>query len=93
MQRVSTLGMPMTPTNFGITATSGCSIYELAQDSASIVLCPVARAKGPLGLTRIPPDASTSSMETWLVTHREIQTSRHIRLTFDHLQAGLVTRP
>ena len=98
--QVSRMGIPVTPANFGITTTSGSAMYELVRDGAGIALCPTVMAEDRLGLTRVLPDAPTFSMPTWLVTHREIQTSRRIRLTFDHLSrefgkagwSGLVAR-
>jgi len=87
--QVSAMGIPVTKKNFGITTTSGSTMYELVRDGAGIAFLPIVVAEGRLGLRRILPDAPTFSMETWLVTHREIQTSRRIRLTFDHLSKEL----
>lgn len=87
--QISAMGIPVTRDNFGITTTSGSSTYELVRDGAGIAFLPTVVAEGRLGLNRILPDAPTFSMPTWLVTHREIQTSRRIRLTFDHLAEEL----
>ena len=64
-------------------------MYELAREGAGIAFLPTVVAEGRLGLQRILPDAPVFRIETWLVTHREIQTSRRIRLTFDHLASEL----
>jgi len=87
--QISAMGIPVTKKNFGITTSNGSTMYELVRDGASIAFLPTVVAEGRLGLQRITPDAPTFSMETWLVTHREIQTSRRIRLTFDHLASEL----
>lgn len=83
--QVNAMGIPVTKTNFGITTTQGSAMYELVRDGAGIGFLPTVVAEARLGLKKIRPDAPSFPMETWLVTHREIQTNRRIRLTFDHL--------
>ena len=87
--QISAMGFPVTKANFGVTTSNGSTMYELVRDGAGIAFLPTIVAEGRLGLRRILPDAPTFNMETWLVTHREIQTSRRIRLTFDHLAREL----
>lgn len=87
--QISAMGIPVSKNNFGITTSNGSTMYELVRDGAGIAFLPTVVAQGRLGLRKIMPDAPTFNMETWLVTHREIQTSRRIRLTFDHLAAEL----
>jgi len=87
--QLTAMGIPVTARNFGVTTTNGCALYELVRAGAGISFLPVSVAEGRLGLRRILPDAPTFTMETWLVTHREIQTNRRIRLTFDHLAQTL----
>ena len=98
--QVAAMGIPVTKRNFGITTSHGSTMFELAREGAGIALLPAIVAEGRLGLRRIRPDAPVLNVETWLVTHREIQTNRRIRLTFDHLArevaqggwSGLVAR-
>lgn len=87
--QITAMGFPVTKANFGITTSSGSTMYELVRDGAGIAFLPTVVAEGRLKLQRILPDAPAFNMETWLVTHREIQTSRRIRLTFDHLAKEL----
>ena len=87
--QMNALGIPVTEKNLGITTSNGRSLYELARAGAGIAFLPSALAESRLNLRRILPDAPTMAMPTWLVTHREIQTNRRIRLTFDHLAAHL----
>ncbi len=87
--QIAAMGIPVTKKNFGITTSNGSTMYELVRDGAGIAFLPTIVAEGRLGLRRILPDAPAFSMQTWLVTHREIQTSRRIRLTFDHLAREL----
>lgn len=83
--QINAMGIPVSKTNFGITTSNGSTMYELVREGAGIAFLPTVVAEGRLGLRRIFQDAPVFNMETWLVTHREIQTSRRIRLTFDHL--------
>ncbi|MEM7214379.1 MAG: LysR family transcriptional regulator [Pseudomonadota bacterium] len=87
--QVAVMGIPVTAANFGITTSNGSTMYELARDGAGIAFLPTVISEGRLGLKHIHPEIPTFKMETWLVTHREINTSRRIRITFDHLAKEL----
>lgn len=82
------MGIPVTKENFGITTTAGSAMYELTREGAGIAILPTVISEGRLGLRRVLPDMPSFSVPTWMVTHREIETSRRIRLTFDHLAKG-----
>ncbi|MEO1239648.1 MAG: LysR family transcriptional regulator [Pseudomonadota bacterium] len=81
------MGIPVTEKNFAVVTSAGSVMYELARAGAGLALMPVAFAGAQVGLRRVLPDIAAFPMETWLVTHREIQTSRRIRIVFDHLAA------
>jgi DNA-binding transcriptional LysR family regulator len=81
--QLNAMGIPVTRSAFGFATTSGPAMLELARAGAGIALLPTSMAQA--GLMRVHADAPVFPMETWLVTHREIQTSRRIRLVFDHL--------
>jgi len=83
--QLTSLGIPVSIKNFGVTTNTGCAMYELAREGAGIAFLPTVVAEGRLKLVRLLPEATVMSVPTWLVTHREIQTSRRIRLVFDHL--------
>ncbi len=87
--QIAAMGFPVTAANFGITTTNGNALYELVREGGGIGFLPTVVAEGRLGLVRVLPDLPSFQMETWLVTHREIQTSRRIRLTFDHIAQEL----
>ncbi|RED18077.1 LysR family transcriptional regulator [Pontivivens insulae] len=79
------MGLDVSVESFGITTTSGSAMYELARAGAGVAILPVTEGRDRMGLVRVLDDRPTMSVPVWLVTHREIQTSRRIRLTFDHL--------
>ncbi|WP_299951657.1 hypothetical protein [uncultured Ruegeria sp.] len=41
------------------------------------------------GIEKVLPDFPSLEFPIWLVTHRELQTSRRIRIVFDLLARGL----
>ncbi|MEL6640960.1 MAG: LysR family transcriptional regulator [Pseudomonadota bacterium] len=88
--QMQAFGIPVTKDNFGVTTNHGPTMYELVREGAGITFLPAPLSQGQLGLKQVLPEVlPTFSLPTWLVTHREIQTSRRIRITFDHLAAEL----
>ncbi|MEM8539359.1 MAG: LysR family transcriptional regulator [Pseudomonadota bacterium] len=87
---INGMGIEVTKDNFVFTTNNGIVMYELIREGAGIGLLPISVAEGKFGLKRVLPDGPSFKMDTWLVTHREIQTSRRIRLTFDHLARELI---
>ncbi|WP_258319902.1 LysR substrate-binding domain-containing protein [Qipengyuania flava] len=87
--QMQALGIPVTRDNFGVTTSAGATMYELARQGAGIAILPAAVAEGQFGLKRAWPALPDMAVSTWLVTHREVRTSRPIRLAFDFLAAEL----
>lgn len=90
--QMAMLGIELTEENFGVTATTGTAMFELAREGAGIAILPAATAEARLGLVRVLQTLPPMPVPLWLVTHKEIRTSRRIRLAFDHLAEAL-TRP
>ncbi len=87
--QLTAMGVPVTRKNFRITTTTGSAMYELAREGAGIAILPAIVSEGRLGLKRVLPQLPTFEVPVWLVTHREISTSRRIRIVFDHLASEL----
>lgn len=87
--QMAMIGIELTEDNFGVTATTGTAMFELAREGAGLALLPRLVAEKRLGLEAALPDLPPFPVPLWLVTHREIRTSKRIRLTFDHLAAEL----
>ncbi|MDC0737056.1 LysR family transcriptional regulator [Cognatishimia sp. SS12] len=87
--QLAALGIAVNAKSFAITSSTGSAMYELARAGAGIAILPESVAEGRLALTRVLPDLPSFAVPTWLVTHREIKTSRRIRLTFDYLVSAL----
>ena len=84
-------GLGLTRSNFRLSSQSGIVAWELARSGLGIAVMSDKIAEKfsefePV-LTGIPPFV----FPTWLVTHRELHTSRRIRLVFDRLAAHFST--
>lgn len=85
------MGLPVSEANIKISSPTGIVSWEYARQGLG--LCVMAKeiaAKCPEvvpAFTGLDP----ISFPIWLVTHRELHTSRRIRLVFDHLADGLKT--
>ncbi|GAA6209409.1 LysR family transcriptional regulator [Cognatishimia sp. WU-CL00825] len=79
------LGMPVTPKNFPIGSKNGLVAWQLCQDGFGIAIMGEDVAQLTPGMVRLLPDMPPIVFPIWLVTHRELHTSRRIRLVFDLL--------
>ncbi|MYM56083.1 LysR family transcriptional regulator [Thalassovita mangrovi] len=86
------IGLPVTLDNFHIGSNSGLVGWELARQGFGIVAMDDQLAQGTPGMERVLPDLEPIVFPVWLATHRELHTSRRIRLVFDlladHLSRG-----
>jgi len=86
------LGLPVTTANFSIISSSHLVQWSLAQHGLGLCVMSESVGRTTPGMVRILPDLPPMQIETWLVTHREVRTSRRIRVVFDHLAEGLTAR-
>ncbi|SFS13863.1 LysR family transcriptional regulator [Yoonia litorea] len=83
------LGIPVNARNFIIGSDAGVAISGCVKAGYGVSLLPAATCEGDPGFERILPDLPTPQMPVWLVTHRELQTSKRIRIVFDQIAHGL----
>lgn len=83
------LGIPLRPENFVMSSDSGVVVWELLQAGCGITVLPEALCDPEPEIERVLPDLPPFQFPIWLVTHRELQTSRRIRIVFDQLVRGL----
>ena len=82
---LNSLGLSLTKRNFKITSASGTVILELVKHGLGIsVLTKDVAALTP-GLEAVLPELDPIPVPIWLATHRELHTSRRIRVVFDLL--------
>jgi len=79
------LGLPLTRDNFKLTSASGTVLLALVKQGLGISMCTKDLAALIPGLEPVLPELEPIPVPIWLVTHRELHTSRRIRLVFDLL--------
>jgi len=80
-------GVSLTEDNFYARSRSGLVVWEMARQGMGITLMSQTLARQSPEMERILPELFNITYPVWLTTHRELQTSRRIRLVFDHLAA------
>ena len=83
------LGIPLTQESFVVTSDSGAVISGCLKAGYGLALLPTALCDPEPDLECVLPDIPTPRIPIWLVTHRELQTSKRIRVVFDQLAHGL----
>ena len=78
-------GFPLEVDNFPLASRNGVVAWELARQGLGIgIMSDRIAARFP-DMERVLPDMDPLTFPVWLATHRELHTSRRIRLVFDML--------
>lgn len=77
------LGIPVTRDHFRVCSASGTVILALVERGLGIGVAPRDIAETRPVLEEVLPALPPIDIPVWLVTHRELHTSRRIRLVFD----------
>jgi DNA-binding transcriptional LysR family regulator len=91
-QLVSSLhdkGIPVRKENFVMSSESGVVHWELVKSGYGITYMPELLGDAERGVEKVLPDLPSLEFPVWLVTHRELKTSRRIRVVFDLLAREL----
>ncbi|SMR70633.1 transcriptional regulator, LysR family [Aliiroseovarius halocynthiae] len=91
-QLVSTLqdkGIPVRRENFAFSSENGVVQWELVKSGHGIAFMPEFLGETTPGVEKVFPDLPSLDFPVWLVTHRELRTSRRIRVVFDLLAREL----
>lgn len=83
------MGLHVTRDNFKIYSESGTAIIGLARQGLGIAIFSENDVCDMPDLEQILPEQASFPIPFWLVTHRELHTSRRIRLVYDHLSEEL----
>lgn len=87
-QLVATLndkGIPVRPENFTISSENGVVQWELLKAGYGMTFMPELLGETTPSTEKVFPDLPSLEFPIWLVTHRELKTSRRIRVVFDLL--------
>lgn len=83
------MGIPVGPEKFVADSNSGVVVWELVQRGFGVSMLPEPLCAPAPGVEQVLPSLPPLEFPIWLVTHRELRTSRRIRLVFDELARGL----
>ena len=86
---LNALGLTLRPENFKVTTTSGTAMLELVRQGYGVSPLPIRVAENAPELECVVPELPPIPIPVWLVTHRELHTSRRIRLVYDELAEAL----
>jgi len=86
--RLDELGVPLTRDLFTFRCDSDVGQYAALRAGFGVGFCQVALAKRDK-LTQVLPGVSDFRLETWIVMHQDLKSSRRMRLMYDHLVVAL----
>jgi DNA-binding transcriptional LysR family regulator len=85
------LGIPVREETFVMSSQNGVVVWELLKAGFGVAMLPEVLCESHPGIEKVLPELPSLEFPIWLVTHRELQTSRRIRIVFDRLAHGLST--
>ena len=86
-------GLPVAESNFSCYVDHTTTHWALVQQGLGIGAMMDEIACATPGMVRVLDDVPPVRFPIWLVTHRELRTSRRIRVVFDWLAEGLSAAP
>jgi DNA-binding transcriptional LysR family regulator len=89
LTRLNQMGLPLAKDNFGLISENGAVAWEMVKHGLGIGFMAEDVADRTPGVECVLPDLDPIPVPVWLVTHRELHTSRRIRLVFDVLAETL----
>jgi DNA-binding transcriptional LysR family regulator len=87
------LGLELTPRNFPIVTDNHLVQWELAKQGAGICIVMDEVGDAEPRVRRVLPELPPLPVPIWLTSHRELRTSRRIRVVFDLLAEELADPP
>ncbi|MGK7753951.1 LysR family transcriptional regulator [Roseovarius sp. C03] len=85
IEALAAWGLPLSPHQFTTGATSGIACWELARKGFGLAPMSDDIAAGFPDMVPLLTEGPKITFPVWLVTHRDLHTSRRIRLVFDLL--------
>ncbi len=92
LEYLTNIGIDLTDANFRVGSASGVVSWKMACEGLGIAIMSEEVASQFPQMKRLVPDMEPIVFPVWLTTHRELHTSRRIRLVFDLLAELLSTR-
>lgn len=82
-------GVPVTADQFVLSSASHLVQWEMLKQGLGIGVMPETVGDSTPGVMRALPRLPAFEFDLWLVAHRELHSSRRVRIVFDHLAAAL----
>lgn len=89
LKGLNTLGLGLTEANFPLFTESYLVMWELVRQGAAIGFLDAHIGDADTSVRRVLPDLEPLVFPIWLVSHRELNTSRRIRMVYDFLATEL----
>jgi len=89
LQWLNALGLDLTARNFPVLCGNHLVLWELVKQGVGIGAMPTLIGDAEPLVRRAAPWLAPFDFELWLVSHRELRTSRRVRLVFDWLAEEL----
>ena len=89
MAPLQNMGIPVREENFVMSSESGVVAWEMTRSGLGISMQPEVLGDRDPATEKVFPSLPSPRFPVWLVTHRELQTSRRIRIVFDQIAHGL----
>lgn len=83
LKGIQALGLPVTAANFTLRSANHAVQWQLMKQGFGIGTFPVEMGDAEPGVSRVLPEGPMMTYPVWLVAHREVRTSRRIRIVFD----------
>lgn len=83
------MGIPIKEDQFVTSSHSGVVTWQMVKAGFGVSMLPEFLCDAEPGLEKVFPSLPPMEFPVWLVTHRELKTSRRIRTVFDVLADGL----
>ena len=83
VEHLAGAGMPVTANQCRIVSANAVVLWEMLRRGLGAGMMLSELAERTPGLVRILPEVPGTPVPVWLVTHREVRTSRRVRIVFD----------
>lgn len=90
LKGLNSMGFSLSQSNFPVFCGSHLVQWELVKSGIGIGVMPSAIGDAEPLVQRVLPDLDPIVFPMWLIAHRELRTSRRVRLVFDMLAEALV---
>jgi DNA-binding transcriptional LysR family regulator len=89
LEQLSEHGLPLLPQQFRVLSENSVTSWMLVQQGLGIGVMMDEIAQQTPGVVRVLDEVPAVRFPVWLVTHRELNTARRIRIVFDALAQAL----